>query len=79
MHLYTLMYERVQVTVHLSHGLHEIVRVLETDKAVALGLLGLPFSDHLSLQEGGILREGSRQGIIVHIITNVTHKDPEII
>ena len=69
----------VQFTVHLSHGLHEIVRVLEADKAVALGLLCLSFSDHLCLQEGGVLGEGSCQGVIIHVITNVTHKDPEII
>ena len=69
----------MQFTVHFSHGLHEIVRVLEADKAVAFGFLCLSFSDHLCLQEGGILGEGSRQGVIIHVITNVTHKDPEII
>lgn len=40
-----------KLTIHLSHGIHEIFRVLKTNKAIALGLLGVPVSDHFGLEK----------------------------
>ena len=68
-----------QRTVHLSHCLHEVVRVLEADKAVAFGLLGVSVPDDLCLQEAGELGEGPCKSVIVYIITKVTTEDPKVI
>lgn len=37
-----------RLTVHLSHGSHIVVWILEADKAVAFGLPGTFVSHHLS-------------------------------
>ena len=68
-----------QRTVHLPHGLHEVVRVLETDKAVAFGLLGVPIPDDLGLQEAGELGEGPCEGVVIYIVTEVATEDSEVI
>ena len=68
-----------QHTVHLPHGLHEVVRVLEADKAIAFGLLGVSVPDDLCLQEAGELGEGPGKSVVVYIVTKVTTEYPEVI
>ena len=48
------------LTIHFPHRLHEVVRVLETDKSVPFGLLGPLISNHSRFLEGGVLGKCSR-------------------
>ena len=67
------------LTIHLSHGAHEVFGVLEADESVALGFLGVPVSDNFRPEERGKSREAPRQCIVIHIVTKVTNKDAKII
>ena len=67
------------LTIHLSHGIHEVLGVLETDEAVSLGLLGVLVSDDLGLEEGGEPGEAPSEGVIVYIVSKVTDKYTKII
>ena len=69
----------IVLTVHLSHGLYEVVWVLETDETIALCFLGPLVPDDLGLEERGVLGEGPRQEIIIDIVAKITNKYPKVI
>lgn len=80
MPLCSCMGQKIKVlTIHLPHGAHIVIRVLEADKAIALCFARPLVPDHFGLQEGGVAAEGTCQDVIVHLIAEVTTEDPEVI
>ena len=60
------------LTVHLSHGLHEIVCISEADKAKSFRLLAELVADDFSLEKSWILGESFSQSVVIDIITKVS-------
>ena len=79
MHMILTNSQVLSLTIHLSHGLHEVVWVLEADKAIALGFLGPLVPDDLGLLEGRVFGESSRQEVIIYVVSQVTHKYSEVV
>ena len=78
--VFVRVYQEAEIlTVHLPHGAHIVIGVLEADEAVTLCFACALVPHHFGLQEGRVAAEGSCQDVIVHLVTKVTTEDPEVI
>ena len=59
-------------TIHLTHCSREIVRIFEADEAETFCFVGSLIADDSCFLERGIFVEGSRQGVVCHLIAKVT-------
>ena len=67
------------LTIHFPHSLHEVMWVLETNKAVPFRLFRVFVPDYFGFEKWRILGERPCQSIIVHIITKIPTEDTKVI
>jgi len=71
--------ELATLTIYFFHRLDEILRILETDKSEAFGLIRPLVSNDLCSLERRVLAENPCQHFIRNVVAQITAKQPKIV